>query len=226
MLKSRVIWQIGRAYFWLYRARANVHWMAGSALGFVPVAAVLVSMQFSWFPHLEVVFKIALIFWVLWGFGFVASRNGLSLTLGKRLELKLHLPRAFLVRYRARTAEAFLICASETILWARRMGFRTVVLESPLLHGAKRRSNVAADLQLMCGDKVIVTSILPLRRLTFLGHHAFMLQRRPWWNAPFSKAPSSFLKNLAVPARRPDGLARDPGRLMSGKIVVSFPLRD
>lgn len=213
---------LGQAYFWQYRARSKIHWLPGSVLGFMPVLFIRAYLKVSWFSHAELVFYIALIVGAISGLGFVASRNGLTLTLRERLVLNLHLPRAFVAHHRHRTGESFVISVSETILWARRMGFRTVIMESPLLHKAERRTKIAADLQLVCGQGVSVTSVEALRRLTPLGHQAFMLQRRGWWNALFGKAPISFVRNWAVPARDPDGLTRERGRLMAGRIVVTL----
>ncbi|QYY33606.1 hypothetical protein K2O51_31775 (plasmid) [Cupriavidus pinatubonensis] len=222
MQAPRIEHYLAKAYFWQFRIRSKLHWLVGSPLGFTPVLFVLAYAQVSWSPYLDLIFETSLIGSSLLVLGFVASKNGLRLTLGGRLELHLHLPRAFVANHRQHAAESFVKNVSETILWARQSGFRTVIMESPLLHKAGRRSKIAADLQGMCGDGVSVTSVDALRRLTPLEHQAFMLQRRRWWNALFGNAPIAFVRNWAVPARRVDGLRRERGRLMSGRIVVSF----
>ncbi|WP_432263556.1 hypothetical protein [Cupriavidus sp. TMH.W2] len=112
---------------------------------------------------------------------------------------------------------------SEIILWAQQMGFRTVTMDSPLLHKAARRINLAADLQLTCGEGVSVNSLDVVRRVPFVEHHAFMLLRSKWSIYGVRTALIYFIQNGKMPKGQPDGLTRDRGRLVSGRIVVSFP---
>lgn len=213
---------VRRAYLFQFRLRSNVHWLIGLPLCFLPAFLVLGIMYITDL-RLESYFYWSLAGGALVGRGFTGRMHGLEIALGRRKELTLHLPKSFVAaaleqRY---TITYFVAEAVRIIEWAQRSGFRTVSMDSPLLHKARRRVQIATALQQALGHTVAVSTTADLRRMTLLEHWAF-LQSRGMLVGTVVRLWHSVTRESSAPGRAADGLSRENGRLMTGRITISL----
>ena len=213
---------VRRAYLFQFRLRSNLHWLLGVALCFLPTVSILGIMYFSDL-RLESYYYGSLAAGALVCRGLSSRMHGLEIALGRRKELRIHLPKSFVASAleKRSTLTHFVAEAVRVINWAQRSGFRTVSMDSPLLHKARRREQIASALQQALGHTVNVSAMADLRRMTFLEHWAFLLSR-----CMLAAAVVRLWKSVACEPRAPDpgadGLSRQNGRLMSGRITISL----
>lgn len=213
---------VRQAYLFQFRLRANVHWLIGLPLCFLPTFFLLGIMWFTEL-RLESYYYWSLAGGALVGRGFTARMHGLDIALGRRKELTIHLPKSFVASAleQRSTLTHFVAEAVRVTRWAQRSGFRTVSMDSPLLHKARRRQQIAAALQQALGHTVSVFATADLRRMTLLEHWAFLLSR-----GMLATTVVRLWKSVAREPRAPDpgadGMSRQNGRLMSGRITISL----
>nr|WDE72538.1 hypothetical protein [Cupriavidus gilardii] len=212
---------VHRAYLYQFRLRAHLHWLIGMPLCFVPAFLILGIMHFSDL-RLEAHYYWALGGGAVVGIGFTARMHGLVIAIGRRKELTIHLPKTFVaaaVEQRSPMTH-FVFTTARITRWAQQNGFRTVSMDSPLLHKARRREQIASALQQALGPTVRVSAVASLRRMSFLEHWAFLHSRGMAGTLAKQWQSAAFQSSVAEPAS--DGLSRVAGRLLTGRITISL----